>query len=536
MKGMSVHNPAGHALSGLVSASASNKSYLAYDAVNSNGSHGVLSPLSSSACASTTVTPITPMTPLTTPVRTPLQILLGGPRGRPAGYPHLTRAGDDHEQQLLALQLLANFINTAESTLNDITERESSGQKVLGPGIVRVCRDLADDIELMAKQLHKGHLQSSRRVFEQMKDNEVGNNLDEEEKTSKEIIDDTYNKVLAMSKSESISSLQSHEEFMTTLSTTHSLLIDMAAALRAINHREAQELGEVALEVARMFVYSLNMVQKNLIQMTLANDHASKEPSGNDDADPIPNSCAVPIKARGGKQHRVTFSSSMSSKSLGPVVEILGEEEKKEEASTPTRTVFTSSKLSPIPASPDHTLRSLSPIKSPGRVRVLWPPVLPILSEAGMYCINGAKENPIPAAAVSLTFGPVAIITAGIAGPPILIADWAVQTSYDALSEHTPIIGHVERGAANAMQIAKLGILCSKLVVKQGIQVCERQVERRGGVGRICADVVDGAVDMASHPIETSCKAFDGLLWGVGALANVVGFVADSVGGSELVE
>jgi len=534
MKGITAHNP-GHALSGLsVSASASNKSYLAYDAVNSNG-HGVLSPLSS-ACASTTVTPVTPMTPLTTPVRTPLQILLGGSRGRSAGYPHLARARDDHDEQLLTLQLLANFINTAESTLNDITERESSGQEVLGPGIVRLCRDLADDIELMAKQLHKGHLQASH-VFGQMKDIEVGNNRDAEEKSSKEIIDDTYNKVLAMSKSESISSLQSHEEFMTTLSTTHSLLIDMAAALRAITHREAQELGEVALEVARMFVYSLNMVHKNLIQMTLANDHAPKEPCGNDDADPIPNSaCAVPIKARGGKQHRVTFSSSMSSKSLGPVVEILGEEEKKEEASTPTNTVFTSSKLSPIPASPDHTQRSISPMKSPGRVRVLWPPVLPMLSEAGKYCMNGATQNPIPATAVSLTFGPVAIITAGIAGPPILVADWAVQTSYNALAEHTPIIGHVERGAANALQVAKLGIICSKLVVKQGIQVCERQVERRGGVGRICADVVDGAIDMASHPIETSCKAFDGLLWGVGALSNVVGFVADSVGGSELVE
>ena len=462
------------------------------------------------------------------PVRTPLQILLGGSRGRPA-YPHLARAEDDHEEQLLALQLLANFINTAESTLNDITERECSGQQVLGPGIVRVCRDLADDIELMAKQLHKEHLQASH-VFEQMKDIEGAKNWEGEEKTSKEIIDDTYNKVLAMSKSESVSSLQSHEEFMTTLSTTHSLLIDMAAALRAITHREAQELGEVALEVARMFVYSLNMVQKNLIQMTLANDHGPKEPSENDDADPIRT-----IKARGGKQHRVTFS-TVSSKSLGPVVEILGEEEKKEETSTPTNTVFTSSKLSPIPASPDHTLRSIPPTKSPGRVRVLWPPVLPILSEAGKRCFCEATQNPIPAAAVGLTFGPVAIITAGIAGPPILIADWAVQTSYNALSEHTPVIGHVERGAANALQIAKLGILCSKLVVKQGIQVCERQVERRGGVGRICADVVDGAVDMASHPIETSCKAFDGLLWGVGALSNVVGFVADSVGGADLVE
>ena len=36
-------------------------------------------------------------------------------------------------------------------------------------------------------------------------------------------------------------SLQSHEDFINSLSTTHTLLLDMAAALRAVTQKEAQE-------------------------------------------------------------------------------------------------------------------------------------------------------------------------------------------------------------------------------------------------------------------------------------------------------
>ena len=98
-----------------------------------------------------------------------------------------------------------------------------------------------------------------------------------------------------------------------------------------------------------------------------------------------------------------------------------------------------------------------------------------------------------------------------MAGPPLLVADWVIQTSYDTLSEHTPVVENAEKGAASALQVARLAILCSKLVIKQGLTVGERQIERRGGTGKICSDVVSGAVDMATHPVETACMAWDGL-------------------------
>lgn len=569
MKGMSAHRPS-------FQPNRKGKHFLkSYD----GGSivSGILSP-ALSAGGSTTVTPITPMTPLTTP-RTPLQILLGrqniglaggGPYSRRPSIPqrqNSTTLSDEEEdqyreKQLLALQVFANFLNTAETILNDIIEREDSGQKVLGPGIMRVCHDLADEIEGVARELHKDHLQAARSVdyHELALIEEIGTGI--EEKKHSEFADAANETALALSSltnSESVSSFQSHEEFIATLTTTHTLLLDMAAALRAITQQEAQELGEVALEVAHMFIWSLGVVHNNMFQRTVSSDFQQPQSNssmdhanGMQEEDELAQNIAAAVST---KQHRVTWSSENTKvdhdgHGLGSVVEILGEEEKKDEHApnypdTPTKNSssppWNGPQLSPIPSSPGRLspLSATSPAsissRHPGkRVRVLWPPLLPSLTEAGKHCANNAKEHPIPAIAIGLTCGPAAIATAAIAGPTLLVADWAIQTSYDALSEHTPVIENVEKGAANALQVARLGILCSKLVIKQGMAVGERQLERRGGVGKICFDVVDGAVDMARHPVETAGIAWAGVGGIFGVVKEVVGFVKDAVQKGEL--
>eukprot|EP00578_Thalassiosira_sp_NH16_P017683 CAMPEP_0181121750 /NCGR_PEP_ID=MMETSP1071-20121207/24917_1 /TAXON_ID=35127 /ORGANISM="Thalassiosira sp., Strain NH16" /LENGTH=534 /DNA_ID=CAMNT_0023206615 /DNA_START=96 /DNA_END=1697 /DNA_ORIENTATION=+ len=534
MKGMSAHRPS-------FKPSRANRTKPSPFLKNDDGSidigSGILSPVLSMS-GSTTVTPITPMTPLTTP-RTPLEILLGkqyhgvgvGPYRR---QPSITQQGrgslsDDQEEddqyrekQLLALRLFANFLNTAETTLNDITERENSGHQVLGPGIVRVCNDLADQIEGVAGELHKEHIQAVQHLEQVWSDHDLvlieeGEHGVMEEKTDSDIIEATRETALALSNltnSESMTSFQSHEEFISTLSTTHTLLLDMAAALRAISQQEAQELGEVALEVARMFIWSLGAVHSNMIQRAVTYEYqqniSSKENDHEDQQveDHIQKTVAEVTK----KQQRVTWSSENTKCHSGPhglvpVVEILGEEEKKDEHYSPNHTEVTPTKskaeklrysphLSPIP-SPSRSSPPLSPSNSISgsklsaeRVRVLWPPLLPAVAEVGKHCAQNAKDHPIPAIAIGLTCGPAAIATAAIAGPPLLVADWAIQNSYDALSEHTPVIENVEKGTANALQVARLGILCSKLIVKQGMSIGERQIERRGGVGKICSDVV----------------------------------------------
>jgi len=536
------------------------------------------------------------MTPLTTP-RTPLQILMmgrqnlvdglrGGPysrRGTTGGSqtPNLmssetyniceeTCVDDEDDQyrekQLLALQLFANFLNTAETTLNDITERENSGHQVLGPGIVRVCNDLADEIDSVARALDKEHRDATEHLQQVMSDHELSliEEGDPQEEEKKEV--DTNDTALVqqtnqtamvlstLSNSESLASFQSQEEFITTLSTTHTLLIDMAAALRAVTQQEAQELGEVALEVARMFVWSLGMVHSSMIQRTVQpTEHYQPNPlPEEEDNEDEENDESKQKSSSATPKHRVTWfnesAKDSSTKELGPVVEILGEEEKRDDQqqsqpSTPPKNksdLRYTPQLSPVASSPNSSpvknnisTKYSSEVGGEQRVRVLWPPLLPAVTGSVAQCAQSATEHPIPAIALGLTCGPAITAAACIAGPPLLVADWAIQSSYDALSEHTPLVENVEKGAANALQVAKLGILCSKLVVKQGISVGERQIERRGGLGKICEETVGGAVDMITHPVETAGLCWEGLFWMGGAVRDTVGFVKDAVSGGE---
>ena len=65
------------------------------------------------------------------------------------------------EKQLLALKLFANFLNTAKTTLNDITEQENSGHQVLGPGIIRICHNMADKFVWVASKLNREYARAA---------------------------------------------------------------------------------------------------------------------------------------------------------------------------------------------------------------------------------------------------------------------------------------------------------------------------------------------------------------------------------------
>lgn len=458
------------------------------------------------------------MTPLTTP-RTPAQALIGrypyaninkkdarsgnNSQSRQVILSQLPASDDDREQQLVALQLFSNFLNAAENAIEDISERENDGKKVVGPGIMRLCNDLADGIQHVAEELDREH----QHIEKVMSDHDLS--LVEEgsgEAESKDV-----SETVVVASEETILVLpSSHEELLTTISAAHTVLLDMATALRAITQEEAQELGEVALEVAIMMIWSLRMVYSNMMYVTVASeqDGYSQKPPGT---------------------KQVTWGNGNSNSNLVPLVEILGEEEKKDEHHNPGGTPPPQSgrytqQLPTIPSSPTRIGHSI-----PERVRVLWPPLLPAVTEASKHCVSTAIEHPLAATAIGLTCGPAAITTAVIAGPPLLIADWAIQSSYEALSHHTPVVETLEKGAASALQVARLSVLCTKLVVKQGLSVGERQIKRRGGVGKVCEDVLGGAVNMATHPLDTAGKAWGGLFWMGGALKDTVGYVVDSV-------
>ena len=290
----------------------------------------------------------------------------------------------------MALQFFANFLNAAESAIEDISERENNGKRVVGPGIMRLCNDLADGLQQVAEELDREH----QHIEKVMSDHDL--RLIEEGSKATEtnaveaIVCATDDTVLVLP--------SSHEELLTTISAAHTVLLDMAAALRAITQDEAQELGEVALEVANMFVWSLRMVYSNMMQIAY---NESEKQDGHS-------------RAAGTKQ--VTWGNVNSSSNLVPLVEILGEEEKKDEhcseGTTPPSGRYTP-RLPTIPSSPTRCVSH----STPERVRVLWPPLLPAVTEASKHCVYTAKEHPLAATAIGLTCGPFAVTTALIARP-----------------------------------------------------------------------------------------------------------------------
>ncbi len=86
-------------------------------------------------------------------------------------------------------------------------------------------------------------------------------------------------------------------------------------------------------------------------------------------------------------------------------------------------------------------------------------PILPVAIMAGKLCTKNAKQYPIPAVTIRLLFRPTVIMTTAIASPPCLMADWAIQTLYDALLEHTTVIENVEKGTASTLQVVRLAAL-----------------------------------------------------------------------------
>eukprot|EP00549_Striatella_unipunctata_P026178 CAMPEP_0118720884 /NCGR_PEP_ID=MMETSP0800-20121206/30376_1 /TAXON_ID=210618 ORGANISM="Striatella unipunctata, Strain CCMP2910" /NCGR_SAMPLE_ID=MMETSP0800 /ASSEMBLY_ACC=CAM_ASM_000638 /LENGTH=128 /DNA_ID=CAMNT_0006628609 /DNA_START=203 /DNA_END=589 /DNA_ORIENTATION=+ len=115
---------------------------------------------------------------------------------------------------------------------------------------------------------------------------------------------------------------------------------------------------------------------------------------------------------------------------------------------------------------------------------------------------------------------PAAVVSATVL-TPVVVTDCFIQSAYNALAE-VPIVRGMESGAANAFQIAKLNIVCAKLLLKKSLRIATRQVERRGGVGKVVQDAAGWTLDRALHPIETVGMTINGIQYGWGALQNLL--------------
>lgn len=223
---------------------------------------------------------------------------------------------EEEKQQQLALEMFTNFVDSIEGYLMEIADREYDGERVIGPGIVRMCRDLADRIEELAEEVKGGE-----EVYDLMLNEHDG---DDE---SVEVIHE------ATSQDDSL------EPGAVSSGAIYSILTDAAASLRSISQEEAQELAEVSLQVAMMAVWALRIVQSNMSRML--NSHTSAYHSGSRGISKDQETGASST----GRTVRVTWSNvddatvisdnrsnrHNANRELGTLLELAGEEEKKDE-------------------------------------------------------------------------------------------------------------------------------------------------------------------------------------------------------------
>lgn len=373
-----------------------------------------------------------------------------------------------HDAAQHILDQLGNMLSQADGALDNVEKED-----MLGSAIVRGCQDLADAIGGIASHLDQ-QSDEDRRLLAQacLEDAKNTLQLQEEELASGNSRDTISMGTLDRRRSSELQEFSqlSEDDMMNALSVAKSLLKDVEATLRAIDQDEADEIADVALTVARLFIGSMQSI------------HSTISP------------------------HDLTGTINSRSLESSDRIEIL-DDDYNNGAGDNESSAAEKSKSSAKKKRLDH-------------LRVLWPPLGPVVASACNWGKEAAAKQPFLAVALGLTLWPAAAITTMIGGP-LVLADGFAQDLYNNFQDG-PIIQGIERSAAQLYHTGRLNILVCKLVGRQTFRVASRQVKRRGGVGKIAQDVGGMAVHHATHPIETVEMAWGGISWGVGILRDTV--------------
>ncbi len=396
----------------------------------------------------------------------------------------IEESNKEHESIENVLNSIGDALNHASEMLDNL---EQDG--MLGPAIRRYASDLALVVGNVARDIDCGEEIEEKQNHEQ-------------KKWAKAIIQDAQNQ-LALE--ENFHSSRSGNEVVLSgngrsaagviadinendivdaMRAAKSILLDIEDALKDISVDDAEEIADVGLVVAKMFLWGLQNVQNQVVQTMITNEGA--------------NSDDLKRKHGGTLQIEIIEDDNLE----------LGSKE-------------TANKTSPNRKS---TLKD-------NRVRVLWPPIGPYVESAASWGKNEFVKSPILSIALAMVLWPTAVVAAFI-GTPILTMDYALQAGYNAV-EDQPIIQNLERSAANLCQVGKLYYLISKLMVKQGVRVGKRQIERRGGIGKVVEDLGDWTLDRVTHPIESVGMAWNTLNAGVGILSEAVSVIKDAAMGEK---
>jgi phosphate uptake regulator len=282
-------------------------------------------------------------------------------------------------------------------------------------------------------------------------------------------------------------------DILKALAGASTLLRDVESAFRDIGKDDAEEIADVALTLARLFLMSLQNVYDTLTPESVVQSTSS---------------------AGGMSMDRFSPRSTVVIEELADSVDIDEEDEEDSLLDTEART-NTKSTTSSTPLQ-----RRSSRRKPSQRVRVLWPPIGPSVDAAVGWTKEEATKRPLLAVALGLTLWPVAISTA-ILGGTARMADGVLQDAYKHFQEG-PLITNLERGAASMYQAGKLTFITGKLAGKQTLRVVQKQIDRQGGVGPILENVGHMAVERLTHPVETAGMIFNGINWGMARVKDTV--------------
>ena len=379
------------------------------------------------------------------------------------------------QQQKMAQELLSTldgWLNHAENALEDLTGQED----MVGSAIIRKCQELADAIGHVANQLEQ-HTEEERRRLAQACVQDVarcsssnGGNLLQ------------LQKVRQMQQGSAIMEEDvpppTVDEMVVALDVANSLLRDVESAFRSIEKDDADEIADVALTLARLFVSSLQSVTETWTPEEIVQAATSANVMSSTDG-------------IAGSSVEIEEVDSLE-KDLEPM----------EESKSPKKR-----------SKNQHLGRRR-------RVRVLWPPLGPAVASACQWGQDTVLEKPILAVALGITLWPAAIMTAAIGGSLVLV-DGCLQDAYNHFQDG-PIIQNLETGAGQVVQAGKLGWLCTRLVTKQTLRVVSRQVDRHGGMDKIVQEVGGMVVHHVTHPIETIGMAWDGVAWGLGVITHTI--------------
>ena len=376
-----------------------------------------------------------------------------------------------------ALAVVGSTLEGA-STAIDALERDN----LLGPAIIRCCNELADAARDVAREIGRRD-EGERRELARACLSDVSNAHRDLILSVEGCASDSSgngggqpkgdsNEVATRSAAEAMAAL-SEEDIMYAVDASEAILIDVEEALRSVGTYDAEEIADVGLTVARMFIWSLQSVHGVMESQQLLGTHEGIMVSDN---------FIVEIIDDGDKNGGEAGTSASSG-------------------------------------------RPREGLPTGQRFRLLWPPLGPAVASAGKWGADAASNTPVLSVALAMALWPGAVAGAFL-GVPILAADWVLQRGYNA-AKNGPVIEAAERGVANLYQVGKLSFLCGKLVLRQGLRVGQKQVERKGGLGAVAEDVGRVAVDRAMHPVETVTRTWEGIKWGAGTLWGAGAFMKE---------